>query len=223
MNGQNPEGAGVANAASSPNDPLRGGLPPPPAAPRTAGVAIASLVLGILSWVLCLGVLTGIPAIILGAVGLKKIDAARGGLTGRGMAMAGLITGSLSFFLVFFQVALVLPAVSAARARAQEAACLNNVRVLCLACNAFADANEDRLPASLDELKPFVGGTLAQVLQCPRQRGSAEPSYELLEGGKKRQEIDDPARTVIVRERHPHPRGTRAMGFADGHVEMRTE
>lgn len=186
-------------------------------------MAIASLVLGILSWVLCLGVLTGIPAIILGAVGLKKIDAARGGLTGRGMAMAGLITGSLSFFLVFFQVALVLPAVSAARARAQEAACLNNVRVLCLACNAFADANEDRLPASLDELKPFVGGTLAQVLQCPRQRGSAEPSYELLEGGKKLQEIGDPARTVIVRELHPHPRGTRAMGFADGHVEMRTE
>jgi hypothetical protein len=60
---------------------------------KTSAAAIASLVLGILS-LLCLGILTGLPAIICGHISLskQKKDAF---LTGKGMAIAGLVTGYL--------------------------------------------------------------------------------------------------------------------------------
>jgi hypothetical protein len=58
---------------------------------RTSGVAVASLVCGLL---LCIPFLTGLLAIILGLVGISgtKNPAVRG----RGMAIAGLILGILS-------------------------------------------------------------------------------------------------------------------------------
>jgi hypothetical protein len=64
--------------------------PPPPATPKTNGLAIASLVLGIAS-IVCLGCVAGIPAIICGHLALKQIAARGEG--GAGMAKAGLIIG----------------------------------------------------------------------------------------------------------------------------------
>src|SRR5512141_3229919 len=68
-----------------------------PAAPageaQTAGKATASLVLGLLSLVICLA---GIPAIILGHMALSEIKKSAGRLKGHGMALAGLIMGYLS-------------------------------------------------------------------------------------------------------------------------------
>ncbi len=60
---------------------------------RTSTGAVASLVLGTVSLVF-LGFLAGIPAVICGHISLSnmKKDAL---LTGRGMAIAGLITGYL--------------------------------------------------------------------------------------------------------------------------------
>jgi hypothetical protein len=65
--------------------------PPPAASPKTNGLAIASLVLGIASIVVCLGCLAGIPAIICGHLAMKQI--AQRGEAGAGMAKAGLIIG----------------------------------------------------------------------------------------------------------------------------------
>lgn len=52
------------------------------------GMAVASLVTGILSLTLC-GLFTAIPAIICGHIGVKQAD--RGEASGRSMAMAGMI------------------------------------------------------------------------------------------------------------------------------------
>jgi Domain of unknown function (DUF4190) len=70
---------------------------------HTAGIAIASLVLGILGMVL-LGPLAGIPAVVCGHIALSKLKA-NPSLSGRGIAIAGLVTGYLgiagwSFFLL---------------------------------------------------------------------------------------------------------------------------
>jgi len=67
--------------------------PQPPAALRTSGLAIASLVLGILSF--GLWILAGLPAVICGHVSLSQIKKAAGTIGGRGLAIAGLITGYL--------------------------------------------------------------------------------------------------------------------------------
>lgn len=62
-----------------------------PIVPRTSGLAIASLVLGILG--LC-GI-GSLLATIFGAVSLNQISQSNGALTGKGMAIAGLVLGIL--------------------------------------------------------------------------------------------------------------------------------
>jgi len=67
------------------------GGPPVASGPGTNGKAIASLILGIVSIVLCLGYFAGIPAIILGR--MAKGEIAQGNSTGEGLAQGGFITG----------------------------------------------------------------------------------------------------------------------------------
>lgn len=77
-------------------------LPPPPvpAAPvpvtaaRTSGMAVASLVLGIVSF-FCFGFLVVVPilAIVFGHLALDRIAQSGGGVKGRGLAIAGAVLG----------------------------------------------------------------------------------------------------------------------------------
>ncbi len=99
-------------------------------APVTDGKATASLVCGILS-VFCLGILTGIPAIILGHISRKNIQQSGGRLQGSGMAMAGLILGYVSVALsVLFIAAIMVPNLLKARISANESAAQRTVRTL---------------------------------------------------------------------------------------------
>ncbi len=76
------------------------GLPPVyPAAPQTNGMAIASLVLGIVS-LACSQCITAIPGVIFGHIALKQIRESGGAQTGRGLAIAGLVTGYVSLGIV---------------------------------------------------------------------------------------------------------------------------
>lgn len=63
--------------------------PPPPA--RGNGAAVGSLICGLLG---CLPYITGVFAVILGIVGIRKTR--RPGVGGRGMAIAGLVLGLIS-------------------------------------------------------------------------------------------------------------------------------
>src|SRR3954451_19428646 len=74
--------------APAPPPPVPYGYPPP-AAPETNGLAIASLTAGIL-W---LGWLGSIAAVIFGHVALAQIKRAGGRETGQGLAIAGLVLG----------------------------------------------------------------------------------------------------------------------------------
>lgn len=76
-----------------------------PQAPKTEGLAIFSLVLGVLSF-FC-SIFTGIPAIICGHISRARISGSNGALTGGGIAMVGLLTGYLSLLLTLALVALV--------------------------------------------------------------------------------------------------------------------
>jgi hypothetical protein len=76
--------------------------PPPPVpqpVPRTAPVAIWSLVLAILSFT-CGWLFTAIPAVICGYVARSKIRKSGGALGGKGIATAGLILGYIALVLV---------------------------------------------------------------------------------------------------------------------------
>ncbi len=67
---------------------------------RTDGLAIASLVCGILGLVcffVCLGALLGPAAAIMGFISRQRIASSGGTLGGGGMALAGLILGIVAF------------------------------------------------------------------------------------------------------------------------------
>lgn len=58
--------------------------------PEANTVAIASCILGV-AGMLCLGLLTGVPAMLLGAVGLSRSRTMRG--SGRRLSIVGIVAG----------------------------------------------------------------------------------------------------------------------------------
>ena len=70
------------------------------AGPRKDGLAIASMICGIVGvacFFICLGVILGPAAAIMGFVSRQRIASSGGMLGGGGMAMAGLILGIVGF------------------------------------------------------------------------------------------------------------------------------
>src|ERR1043166_1277388 len=96
------------------------------------GLAVAGLVLGILSLFGGLA-LTGVPAIILSVMAMQKP-------AGKGMAVVGLITGTLGTLATIAAVALLLPAVQKIRDAAGRAKDMNNLKGIGLAAQRHADA-----------------------------------------------------------------------------------
>ena len=85
-------------------------MPPPPgafatagaayAAPRTDGLAIASLVIGIVGLVCsfgCLGIVLGPTAAIMGFISRQRVASSGGTLGGGTLAIIGLILGVVGF------------------------------------------------------------------------------------------------------------------------------
>ena len=74
---------------------------------REQGLAIASLVCGVLSFVCC-SVFTGIPAIVLGIMAMmkEKADPARYG--GKGMAIGGIVLGAISILIMIVYLLLLM-------------------------------------------------------------------------------------------------------------------
>lgn len=66
---------------------------------KTHSLAVASLVLGIIGFVL--GVLAGIPAIVTGHAALRKIQESEGHIDGKPLALAGVVLGYVSFLWSF--------------------------------------------------------------------------------------------------------------------------
>ena len=150
------------------------GTPPPVSGsqPKTSSLAIWALVLGILATVLtivCIGPLFAIPAIICGHLANARINRSGGQLTGKGLAIAGFVTGYVSLALILMMFPIAIPNFIKARNIAQQNACINNLRQLNNAKQQWTleqqkDASATPSPADLD--KYIKNGTAS--LQCPR-------------------------------------------------------
>ena len=132
-------------------------LPTSPGQPKTSGLAIWSLVLGILS-LFCFSVLAGIPAVICGHMALSRIKRSVGFLQGNGLAIGGLVTGYLSIALIpliAILAAIAIPNFVQARNAAMTNACINNLRVIDAAKQTWAlenkrDDSQTPTPQDLD-------------------------------------------------------------------------
>ncbi len=142
-----------------------------PAQPKTSGLAIWSLILGILS-LTCFWLLTAIPAVICGHVAYSRIKRSAGALSGNGLALGGLITGYLSIaFSIFFipmMAAIAIPNFVKARTTAQMNVCINNLHQIEGAKEAWVVENkkEPKDTPAAQELDAYLKGGFAG-LKCP--------------------------------------------------------
>ena len=134
---------------------------------KSQGMAITSLVLGIFSMV-CFGILTGIPAIICGHLAHNRTRKMPERYAGAGMAIAGFVLGYTSILTTFVIAAMLLPALSQAKSRAQSALaqangnaqsirCVNNMKQIGVAFRIYAADHADRFPFNVPSKE---GGTM---------------------------------------------------------------
>lgn len=112
------------------------------------GLAIASLVLGILS-IICLGCFAGLPAIICGHIAKNKARKNPQQYGGKGFAVAGLVMGYLSIIITIIAAALVVPMVWKAKPDPRSTLCADQLRKIGLAHQMWALDHDGLFPASV--------------------------------------------------------------------------
>ncbi|HUK81434.1 MAG TPA: DUF4190 domain-containing protein [Verrucomicrobiae bacterium] len=193
-------------------------VPPVSHAPKTSGLAVASLVLGILGLTCLLPILGPILAVIFGIVALNQIGKSRGGVTGQGQAIAGLILGGVGLFMIPILAAMLLPALNSAREKARLIQCMGNVKQIGLAIDLYAGAHNGKIPRTFDDLRQY-SSNLDKLLICPSAKDTSHPSYQIMLGGQqwKSPEIDS---IVVVESASNHRIGHHVL-YDDGHIELR--
>lgn len=121
--------AASGTAAGMPGIELPPGALQTTVVPATSGKAIASLVLGLFSWLFPAAIL----AIIFGHISRGEIRRSNGRLKGAGMALAGLIMGYCAIAIipvVLIIAAIAIPNLLRSRIAANEASAVGSVRTL---------------------------------------------------------------------------------------------
>lgn len=112
----------------------------PQTPPKTSGLAIASLVLGILgvlTAIFLIGFLFSIVGIILGIVAISKINKDPAELSGKGLAIGGIATSCASFALLFLLALIAIPNFINLREKAYDASAKSAGRNAKLAQEVF--------------------------------------------------------------------------------------
>lgn len=117
-------------------------------APQTSGMAIASLVLGIFGFCTCI---TAIPGLILGLVSMRKCNERPQEVSGKGLAIAGIVTScvSIAVMMLFMLPAILFPVFARAREAARKATCMNNMKQMAQALKMYSDDYDGTLPSSV--------------------------------------------------------------------------
>lgn len=179
-----------------------------PVKPPGSGLAITSLVLGIVGIIPCFCAIPSLLAVIFGAVALMKDTAAKG------LAIAGLVLGLMGFLVAPVSLALYLPAVQAAREAARRSSCTIKLKNIGLEIATYRGSHNGDYPPSLEELS-----LSASLLQCPSEPSPGpEPDYVYAAPTDKNSHD-----AMIACDIYPfHPR-LRNVLFADGHVQSVSE
>jgi prepilin-type processing-associated H-X9-DG protein len=201
---------------------------------QTSGMAISSLVLGILGF--C--GLTAVAGVVTGVLALIQIRRSGGRLSGRGLAIAGICVSAFMLLASIPMTAgLLLPAMARAKAKAQAAECMNNVRQLTMGMIMYANVNSNSYPAADGWCDAIRGRVYSgQLFRCPSDPRSNRSAYAFNTNlsGLPVRSVKSPALTVLIFECDGGwnvsgqsdtligaPRHSKQVivGFADGHVE----
>jgi predicted Zn finger-like uncharacterized protein/prepilin-type processing-associated H-X9-DG protein len=140
-----------------------GGYQTQPGGPtQSNGLAVTSLITGILGF--CIP-LSGIVAIITGIIALTKTRDPRVG--GKGMAIAGISIGGLSLLMIPLMIAMLLPNLNRAREQANRIKCASNMKQIGLEVAMYS--NNDPGHAFPPDLKTLadIQNLSPGVFVCP--------------------------------------------------------
>ena len=201
-------------------------VPPiPPAtvapSPKTSGLAIASLVFGIVGITCILPVFGAILAIVFGVLALNKINKSGGRITGQGQAIAGIVLGGVGFIMIPIMAAMLLPALAAAREKARTVACMSNLKQIGMAISLYSAEHEGVIPKDFNNLRPYASD-LDRLLICPSTKDRSTPSYRILLGGQKWNDQGIWKEIAVTELATNHRFGYNAL-YGDGHVEFLRE
>lgn len=129
--------------------------------PRTSGMAIASLVSGLMF----LFFPAAIAAVILGHLSRSKIRKSGGQLTGAGLGLAALILGymGIAIFLILIIAAIAIPNLLRARLAANEASSIGSLRTLNTTLMQYRATYGIGFPSTLMALGPPAPGATASA------------------------------------------------------------
>lgn len=146
--------------------------PPGVPQPKTNGLAMASLVLGILSVLTCgLGLIFSIPGLICGIMGMNRVKNSGGREQGHGMALAGTVLSGVSLILIpvaGLLAAIAIPNFVKAKQSSQRSACVSNLRTIDGAKAVWALENkkvDGTVPSPDDLFGP--GKPMQRLPVCP--------------------------------------------------------
>jgi hypothetical protein len=168
------EFAGALAAKAAPED-ATSSLPAGPAVPaRTSGLAIASLVLGLLG-------ITAFIGLVLGIIARVKIKRSQGTLGGGGIALAGIIVSVIFLLLTPTIIASAGSALAGFRGQAQTMDCVNCARGLVIALRGYADDHQGRYPAATSwcDALPASNSGRTNIFHCPADTSGGRCSYAL--------------------------------------------
>ncbi len=137
---ENPDDAQVCNSCGSALKIAPAESSKPVA--KTSGLAIIAMVLGILSIIPFICIITFLPALILGIISLVRIEKSGGRLTGRGLAITAIVVPIVGFFLF----ALMMPALFHIRSMSQRMVCSTNLSGIGKAMYIYACDYDDEFP-----------------------------------------------------------------------------
>ena len=164
-------------------------------APETAGLALTSMVLGLLG--IILSILTALPAIICGHVALSRIRKSGGSLKGEGFAITGLVTGYLFGVVSFVGIlaGIALPVFMAVQQKGLAIKSLSNAKQIAISCKLYAADHNGDFPPTLRDLVPMYVKDPA-IFVDPLDPTHPADGYEYF-GGKD----SDPADKILIQSK----------------------
>jgi prepilin-type processing-associated H-X9-DG protein len=198
----------------------------PMVTPPSSGLAIASLICGLLFFI---PVIPAILAIVFGIVGINQTKSGRAG--GRGLAIAGLVCGAVSLF--FWGSCFLAPlagfnrAARQARVTAKQVQCSSNLQQIGSALMLYTTNNNGKYPDKLGAILQ-LGYVSPRVFVCPVSGDTPAAGASDLEAGGhlsyiylgQNFDLNTPDDAVVMYEKlgNHGNQGTNVL-FHDGHVE----
>lgn len=195
---------------------------PPPPSSGGSGLAITSMVCGIVAIIASCGVGVlaspiALVAIVLGIIALVRTTP-DGRKPGKGFAIAGLSTGAVALLLGIAMLGILLPALAKARQSARILKSSTQMRNITQALQIYANSNGDAFPESDKDWSDRLlkAGSISTELLVAPDATPGMQSYFYVPGHK-----STFSATKIILYENPRLRDSGGnIAFEDGHVEF---